>query len=94
MGQCTNTTNTLPYVCAIFRLDTWGNVCYHVLVRQGGNTSGPGYGRREDMDQMTTAELNQYLENIAQLVEERTKDKDKETAEIAIQAIRNSKIKA
>ena len=46
------------------------------------------------MDEMTTAELNQYLKNIAQLVEERTKDKDRETAEIAIQAIRNSKIKA
>ena len=48
----------------------------------------------EEMDEMTTAELNQDLENIAQLVEERTKDKDRETAEIAIQAIRNSKIKA
>lgn len=48
----------------------------------------------EDMDEMTTAELNQYLENIAQLIEERTKDKDIETAEIAIQAVRNSKIKA
>ena len=43
------------------------------------------------MDEMTTAELNQYLENIAQLIEERTKDKDRETAEIAIQAVRNSK---
>ena len=46
------------------------------------------------MDEMTTAELNQYLENIAQLIEERTKDKDKETAEIAIKVVRNSKIKA
>ena len=46
------------------------------------------------MDEMTTAGLNQYLENIAQLIEERTKDKDRETAEIAIQAVRNSKIKA
>ena len=63
-----------------------------MLVRQRG--ASPRYERREDMNEMTTAELNQYLENIAQLVEERTKDKDKETAEIAIQAIRNSKIKA
>lgn len=46
------------------------------------------------MNDMTTAELNQYLENIAQLIEERTKDKDQETAQIAIQAVRNSKIKA
>lgn len=46
------------------------------------------------MDEMTTAELNQYLENIAQLIEERTKDMDRETAEIAIHAVRNSKVKA
>lgn len=45
------------------------------------------------MDEMTSAELNQYLENIAQLIEERTKDKDRETAQIAIQAVRSSKIK-
>jgi len=45
------------------------------------------------MDEMTTAELNQYLENIALLIEERTKGKDQETAEIAIQAVRNSKVK-
>lgn len=48
----------------------------------------------EGMDEMTTAELNQFLETIAQLIEERTKDKDKETAEIAIRVIRDSKIKA
>ncbi len=46
------------------------------------------------MDEMTTAELNQYLENIAQLIEERTKSKDKETAEIAAKIVRDSKVKA
>lgn len=67
-------------------------ICIIILiVRQGYKPFTKG---SEDMDEMTTAELNQYLETIAQLIEERTKDKDKETAEIAIQAVRNSKIKA
>ncbi|WP_278247014.1 hypothetical protein [Agathobaculum desmolans] len=41
------------------------------------------------MNEMTTAELNQYLENIAKLIESNAKD-----AEAAAQIVRDSKIKA
>lgn len=43
----------------------------------------------EEMDEMTTAELNQYLENIAKLIEANAKD-----AETAAQIVRESKVKA
>lgn len=43
----------------------------------------------EDLDEMTTAELNQYLENIAKLIEANAKD-----AEAAAQIVRDSKVKA
>lgn len=43
----------------------------------------------EDLDEMTTAELNQYLENIAKLIESNAKD-----AEAAAQIVRDSKVKA
>ncbi len=41
------------------------------------------------MDEMTSAELNQYLENIAKLIEANAKD-----AEAAAQIVRESKVKA
>lgn len=41
------------------------------------------------MDSMTTAELNQYLENIAKLIEANA-----ENAETAAQIVRDSKVKA
>ena len=41
------------------------------------------------MDEMTTAELNQYLENIAELIEANAKD-----AASAAQIVRESKVKA
>ena len=41
------------------------------------------------MDQMTTAELNQYLENIAKLIEANATD-----AETAAQIVRESKVNA
>lgn len=41
------------------------------------------------MDRMTTAELNQYLENIAKLIEATAKDPE-ESAKI----VRDSKVKA
>lgn len=41
------------------------------------------------MDEMTTAELNQYLENIAKLIESNAIN-----AEEAAQIVRDSKIKA
>ena len=43
----------------------------------------------EDLDEMTTAELNQYLENIAKLIESNAKD-----ADAAAQIVRDSKVKA
>ena len=43
----------------------------------------------EAMDEMTTAELNQFLENIEKLIEANAKD-----AETAAQIVRESKIKA
>ena len=35
-----------------------------------------GFEYSEEMDEMTSAELNQYLEAIAQLIEAKAKDKD------------------
>lgn len=43
----------------------------------------------EGMNEMTTAELNQYLENIAKLIESNAKD-----AEDAAKIVRDSKVKA
>lgn len=43
----------------------------------------------EDVEHMTTAELNQYLENIAQLIEATAKDTD-----AAAKIVRDSKVKA
>jgi uncharacterized protein (DUF1778 family) len=45
--------------------------------------------RGEDMDEMTTAELNQYLENIAKLVEATATDPAS-----AAQIVRDSKVEA
>ncbi len=41
------------------------------------------------MDEMTTAELNQYLENIAKLIEATAKDQTE-----AAKIVRDSKVKA
>ena len=43
----------------------------------------------EGMNEMTTAELNQYLENIAKLIEATAKD-----TEAAAKIVRDSKVKA
>lgn len=43
----------------------------------------------EVMDELTTAELNQYLENIAQLIEANAQD-----TEAAARIVRDSKVKA
>lgn len=43
----------------------------------------------EEVNEMTTAELNQYLENIAKLIEANAKD-----AESAAQIVRDSKVTA
>ena len=57
-----------------------------VHVRQRYKTLTEG---SEDLDEMTTAELNQYLENIAKLIEANAKD-----AEAAARIVRESKVKA
>ncbi len=44
------------------------------------------------MDEMTSAELNQYLENIAKLIEARVEDA--KAAEEAAKIVRDSKVKA
>lgn len=44
------------------------------------------------MDEMTAQELNQYLENIAKLIEATVKDK--EAAEEAARIVRDSKVNA
>ncbi len=44
------------------------------------------------MDEMSSAELNQYLENIAKLIE--LSVKDAEAAEQAAKIVRDSKVKA
>ena len=43
----------------------------------------------EDLSEMTTAELNQYLENIAKLIEATAADKEE-----AAKIVRDSKVKA
>ena len=60
-----------------------------ILVRQGRPAL---YERREEMDEMTSAEPNQYLENIAKLIEANVKDA--KAAEEAAKIVRDSKVKA
>lgn len=67
-------------------VDLLYTVVYNILVRQRRKPFQKG---SEGMDEMTTAELNQYLENIAKLIEATAKD-----AEAAAKLVRDSKIKA
>lgn len=60
-------------------------MCYYIGVRQGDALEGRG----GSVDNMTTAELNQYLENIAKLIEATAGD-----AETAAKIVRDSKVKA
>ncbi len=59
---------------------------------------GPRYERREDMDEMTSAELNKYLEAIAELIEAKANEPethyDVETLKAAAQVVRDKKIEA
>ena len=59
---------------------------YHIGVRQRQLPLTKG---SEGMDEMTTAELNQFLENIAKLIEATAK-----TPEAAAEIVRDSKVKA
>ena len=59
---------------------------YYILVRQSRQALMKG-GR--NMDEMSSAELNQYLENIAKLIEATAKDPEE-----AAKIVRDSKVKA
>ena len=59
---------------------------YNILCKAEVNLLQKG---SEEVDEMTTAELNQYLENIAKLIEANAKD-----AETAAQIVRDSKVTA
>lgn len=63
-----------------------GTVCYNNSRKAGCEALKKG---SEDMDEMTAAELNQYLETIAKLIEASAKD-----AETAAKIVRDSKVKA
>lgn len=67
-------------------LDNIKQLLYTIDVRQSRTAFTKG---SEEMDEMTTAELNQYLENIAKLIEATAKD-----AEAAAKIVRDSKVKA
>lgn len=62
-------------------------IVYNILVRQRG--TAPDTKGSEGMDEMTSAELNQYLENIAKLIEATAKD-----PATAAKIVRDSKVKA
>ena len=67
-------------------VDKLNHMVYNNNVRQRYTPLTKG---SEDLDEMTTAELNQYLENIAKLIEATAKD-----PEAAAQIVRDSKITA
>lgn len=66
-----------------------------ILVRQGNKPFMEG---SEVMDEMTSAELNKYLEAIAELIEAKANEPethyDRETLKAAAQVVRNKKIDA
>lgn len=72
--------------CAKSHLDICVRIYYNIIVRQRRKPDTKG---SEDMDEMTTAELNQFLENIAKLIEANA-----ETVDMAAQIVRDSKVKA
>lgn len=68
-------------------------MCYTIFT--AGESPGEFIGlevERMELQGMTSAELNQYLENIAKLIE--ATGKDPETTEIAAKIVRDSKVKA
>lgn len=69
-----------------FTIDKYIIFVYNVSVRQRSRPLTKG---SEDVSEMTTAELNQFLENIAKLIEANAQN-----AEAAAQIVRDSKVKA
>jgi len=70
-------------------IDVHGHMKYNVSVRQGRKSLLKG---SEEMEGMSDHALNQYLENIAKLIEANVKDV--EAAETAAKIVRDSKVKA
>ncbi len=67
------------------------SVWYTILVRQrrpGGDETAARYERREDMNEMTNAEFDAFLETLAQLIEAKAK-----TVEEAAALVRDKKSK-
>ena len=82
----TKYTICLLYICALSRVEYIASIYYNKKCKAEVNLLQKG---SEDVDEMTTAELNQYLENIAKLIEANAKD-----AESAAQIVRDSKVTA
>ena len=70
-------------------ISSWQVHNFGVLYRCKAEVTKPLTKGSEDLNEMTTAELNQYLENIAKLIEANAND-----AETAAQIVRDSKVKA
>ena len=86
MCLCKNLQKACGHVCATYPIDKIHVNMYDKCVRQRRQPLTKG---SEDLDEMTTAELNQFLENIAKLIEATAKD-TKDAAKI----VRDSKVKA
>ena len=69
-----------------FSIDKIKEIVYYIHVRRSRKADKEG-GRT--VNEMTSQELNQYLENIAKLIEATAKD-----AEEAAKIVRDSKVKA
>ena len=82
----TKYTICLLYICALSLVEYIASIYYNGKCKAEVKSLTKG---SEDVDEMTTAELNQYLENIAKLIEANAKD-----AETAAQIVRDSKVTA
>ena len=63
--------------------------CYHAITASATARAEYPDRRRKDMDEMTSQELNQFLEAIAELIEAKA-----ETVEQAAEIVRGKKINA
>ena len=79
-------TICLLYICTLYHVEYIASIYYNEKCKAEVKPLTKG---SEDVDEMTTAELNQYLENIAKLIEANAKD-----AETAAQIVRDSKVTA
>lgn len=70
----------------ILSIDIFAQIYYNNTRKAEGQPLTKG---SEEMDEMTSAELNQYLENIAKLIEAKA-----DSPEAAAEIVRDSKVKA